>query len=65
MIERIKKSFSVNPLAWILGGLCIISVYSNYRIGAKFEEACLMFQALHEQFLDFDALILIAKNPKD
>lgn len=64
MIERIKKSFSVNPLAWILGGLCIISVYSNYRIGAEFEEACLMFQSLNEQFLDFETLILIAKKPR-
>jgi hypothetical protein len=40
MIERLKKSFADNPVAWILAGLLVIALYGSYRTGSKLREVC-------------------------
>ena len=52
--KRFTASFSKNPVAWILGGLLVFSVYSHYGTGSEFTQVCEKIVMLEEGYYDFD-----------
>jgi hypothetical protein len=52
MSKWLLTVFEKNPLAWILAGLLALSVYSHFRTGAKFTEACTLFDALQQGYFE-------------
>lgn len=45
-MTRLSEAFARSPSTWILGALLVFSVWSHYRTGANFEQACAHAEAM-------------------
>ncbi len=59
MLTKIKddllQRFQDNPVAWVLAGLLVYSVYSHYQTGKELTQVCETVAYLHDGYFDLEA----------